>query len=564
MRPERTPADRCLALRDAKAPSLRSTRLPIPALEAAGTSSVAPPCAPVSAQRAKDESARCSALRIGLSIEAITPYRARTEIQCSVQGKNPYWHQYRACFCPACFQNDGFWHEEWEHRGVLACLVHGLRLVARCPICKRPLSWKRPDLRHCGCGFPLSLWPREPADAGEMAATKFMLLPNGLDGEGKTTQGLSPFARLSLLRALGYAWLGEAITTCQRTGGLAEEAEARVCAAAGRALLRLDDPVSFLICEFPLVAGDAPATLQKVVAFSLWRAMTCDSGGELRDLVRQKVEAIFAAMPGEASVLSYWIPHFVGSTSWPSDLPKRLSPTPCNAIWTRCPVRVLLKDLRDAWLTRRHGQSSRELAAQLNVPVNVISRMLGKFGYRNYGAKHRYPQWAVDGLLGRYGTVENENDYIDVATVMRNGMEPLECVRRMLDPANILHRAIALVQRGDHQELMFAKWMLPCWSSVRVVVPYGNGKTLSDLRWTSVKIAARYLRVEPSVVIRWVEAGHLGIVLPGVSRETMGIQRAALQRMRRLRIDTTLTNREHTSAAWIPRRAKKGRDVDSL
>jgi len=139
----------------------------------------------------------------------------------------------------------------------------------------------------------------------------------------------------------------------------------------------------------------------------------------------------------------------------------------------------------------------------------------------------------VDALLGSYRKVCNVEDYIDIATVLRNGMTLDECVRRMRDPTNIQRRAIALVRRGDNHELMFAKWMLPYWWSVRVVVPYGYGRNLCDLRWTSVNIAARFLRVERDTVVRWVEDGSFGIVLPGVPSEAMGIPREALRRMRR-------------------------------
>lgn len=446
--------------------------------------------------------------------------------------------RHRACFCPQCFAGKSFWREEWEYRGVLACLVHNLRLVTRCPICKRSLTWQRSDLYHCKCGFPLALWPHEPADDGEAVATRFVLLQQG-DEPATELQNLLPGARVSLLRALGYAWLGRVITSRQRLGGLGEEGDACAYAAAGDAILRLREPLDFLIGKFPLDLDPKFRELQKLVAAELYRSMHRASGPGLRDLIQKTVAKLFARRRLKGSVLSYWIPIFLGSSDhWPVDIETATSKrcflsAPYDDVWAKRPARVQLEDLRKAWITRQRGQSSRELASDLNVPAAIVGRMLRRLCYGHAGATHRYAPEAVQALLRGYPIAVNEDDYIDVATVLRHGVKLDECVNLLRDPTSIKRRAVALVQREHGQELMFAKWMLPYWSPVRVVVPYGYGGNLCDLRWASLKIAARYLRVEQETVVRWVEEGRLGIVMPGVPSETMGISREALRHMRR-------------------------------
>ncbi|GMG95103.1 hypothetical protein SGO26_26560 [Cupriavidus metallidurans] len=372
-----------------------------------------------------------------------------------------------------------------------------------------------------------------------MAATRFILRRKGVEGETRCTlQGLSRGVRVSFLRALGYAWLGEAITARQRLGGLGENGDARAFAAAGDALLRLSDPVSFLVSEFAEVTDAKYRDLQKLVASELYRGMRDVDCSGLHDLLREAVAKRFATRAIDGSVLSYWMPIFLDSSGhWPVDIePLASKGFPAahsfRTIWAKRTQRVSLRDLYSAWLARRGGQSARELSERYKLPMSVVARMLRRLGHSKCGAEHKYPGQAVDAVFGRYKTVGNREDYIDIATVLRNGMTLDECVRRILDPANIQRRAIALVQHGDKRDLMFAKWVLPyCWS-VRVVVPYGYGENLSDLRWTSVKIAARFLRIERATVYRWVEEGHLGIVLPGVPSEAMGIPREALRRLR--------------------------------
>ncbi|ODV40531.1 hypothetical protein AWV79_06785 [Cupriavidus sp. UYMMa02A] len=265
-----------------------------------------------------------------------------------------------------------------------------------------------------------------------------------------------------------------------------------------------------------------------------------ETGSELHQHFQSAIAKFFAGGVVAGHVLSCWIPIFLGgSTNWPADIELLASrggdvvPLPHRTIWENAPESVSLTDLQRAWLARQGGQSARDIADKLNVPVSIIARMLRRIGCRKYGPEHRYPHQAVDVLLSDYRRTSRVDDYIDVATVMRNGMTLGECVRRMLDPKCIRRRAVALVYCGGEYQLKFAKKALPDYPSVRVVVPNGYGGGRYDLRWTSVSVAAKFLRVERDAIIRWVREGRLGIVLPGVPKEKMGIPREALRRMRK-------------------------------
>lgn len=442
----------------------------------------------------------------------------------------------RAAFCPECFQHAAYWREDWERRAVLACLVHRLRLVAICPICSRALSWRRFDVAHCICGFPLALWRREMARDAEIRVTRYVLGLRLTNGEMRNDLGKLPLpVRVPFLRALGYAWMGNSITEQERLGGLGERGDACAFAAAGDALSRLRNPALFLVKDFAGREDSDLVQLQKLVATELFRGTHGPMGVSLQRYLQTAVAELYRSAPAKGTVLGYWLPIFLGgSDTWPVDveqLPKwvRRSPT----VWTKNPKKVSLEALHDAWHTRHEGLSSRDCAERFNVPTSIIVAMFKRCGHRRQGGEHKYPRRAIEELLGRYKQSRRTDDYIDIATVLRYGMTIGECVSRLLNPAVIERRAVALVRRDASVELMFAKWVLPYFWSVRVVVPYGYGGIHCDLRWTSVGVAARFLHVEREDIVRWVREGRMGVILPGVPSEDMGIPRETLRRIRR-------------------------------
>jgi len=484
-----------------------------------------------------DESARGYVLRVRCQQALSLDQSKALEEESKRNDKGLDRLRQRAALCPECFQRAAYWREDWERRAVLACIEHRLRLVATCPICGRALSWRRLDVAHCSCGFPLALWRREMAGDAEIRVTRYVLGLQLANGEKRNPCAQLPLpVRVPFLRALGYAWMGNSITEQDRLGGLGEGGDACAFAAAGEALFRLGNPALFLVKDFAGREDRSLLQLQKLVATELYRGTHGPMGLSLQQYLQTAVAELYRTVPAKGTVLSYWIPIFLGgSATWPADveqLPKWATAR-CRTVWTKNPKRVSLEALHDAWHTRHEGLSSRDCAERFNVPTSIIAGMFKRCGHRRQGGEHKYPRRAIEELLGRYKQSRRPDDYIDIATVLRYGMTIGECVSRLLDPAVIERRAVALVRRDASVELMFAKWVLPYFWSVRVVVPYGYGGIHCDLRWTSVGVAARFLHVGREEVVQWVREGRMGVILPGVPSEDMGIPRETLRRIRR-------------------------------
>jgi hypothetical protein len=55
--------------------------------------------------------------------------------------------------CTQCLSELGRALAVWEISLVTACHTHGFELIDACPQCNRSISWRRPSLRICVCGF---------------------------------------------------------------------------------------------------------------------------------------------------------------------------------------------------------------------------------------------------------------------------------------------------------------------------------------------------------------------------------------------------------------------------
>lgn len=72
--------------------------------------------------------------------------------------------------CPRCLQERGRRPAAWDLVWASACLKHGVRLIDRCPKCRKALSWHRRDTTRCSCGFDLRQASPVPAEEGELLA----------------------------------------------------------------------------------------------------------------------------------------------------------------------------------------------------------------------------------------------------------------------------------------------------------------------------------------------------------------------------------------------------------
>jgi hypothetical protein len=66
-----------------------------------------------------------------------------------------YWNTRRPRFCPCCLGESPHWRASWDMVFTVACDKHGHLLLDRCPQCQKPLSWDRPHITTCACGFDL-------------------------------------------------------------------------------------------------------------------------------------------------------------------------------------------------------------------------------------------------------------------------------------------------------------------------------------------------------------------------------------------------------------------------
>ena len=97
-------------------------------------------------------------------------------------------------FCPGCLATDAqpYYRLDWRLAWIVACDLHGTRLLDRCDRCKAIVEPHRSvatmgDLAHCvGCGFDLRACKGYPVDAGAMA---FQRLATGVHACGTGSWG---------------------------------------------------------------------------------------------------------------------------------------------------------------------------------------------------------------------------------------------------------------------------------------------------------------------------------------------------------------------------------------
>lgn len=59
----------------------------------------------------------------------------------------------KAKICPACLIEQIYCRKAWELSPITACPIHQCLLIDRCRKCKRSISWARPKINICQCGF---------------------------------------------------------------------------------------------------------------------------------------------------------------------------------------------------------------------------------------------------------------------------------------------------------------------------------------------------------------------------------------------------------------------------
>lgn len=59
--------------------------------------------------------------------------------------------------CVQCIKKEGYIEAFGELKYALVCPHHGMKMLHKCPSCKKPISWQRIGLLRCSCGSDLSI-----------------------------------------------------------------------------------------------------------------------------------------------------------------------------------------------------------------------------------------------------------------------------------------------------------------------------------------------------------------------------------------------------------------------
>lgn len=76
--------------------------------------------------------------------------------------------------CPPCIREGRPIQRAWEIAWTSCCPRHGNCLISRCSQCDKPLSWDRPWLHRCACGFRLPTLPVREAPPAEIALSALL------------------------------------------------------------------------------------------------------------------------------------------------------------------------------------------------------------------------------------------------------------------------------------------------------------------------------------------------------------------------------------------------------
>lgn len=159
-----------------------------------------------------------------------------------------YWNTRRPRFCPCCLAESPHWRASWDLVFTVACDEHGHQLHDQCPQCQKPLSWDRPHITKCACGFDLREAAAESAPEFAMQLAREMelrLQPEALPQEDviKVWRHLDLEMLLKLVWFLG-AYSRNAHRKPQKIVGL--ETNAVAGAMVERAMAILNDwPTGF-------------------------------------------------------------------------------------------------------------------------------------------------------------------------------------------------------------------------------------------------------------------------------------------------------------------------------
>jgi len=126
----------------------------------------------------------------------------------------------RCKICPLCLAAGSGCEAFWDLAQAVACPTHHVMLEATCPGCASELTWRRPKVTQCRCGFDLTKLPTRPAAPALcdlMAALRSALYKDSALAPPPDT--LSHLRHLELRKLCKLLWVMSG-TLYQRQGGV--------------------------------------------------------------------------------------------------------------------------------------------------------------------------------------------------------------------------------------------------------------------------------------------------------------------------------------------------------
>jgi hypothetical protein len=92
-------------------------------------------------------------------------------------------------FCADCLCDTGYYKLQWDLASIRVCPDHRVRLIDKCPGCRKKISWYHPEILSCQCGYDLRSSPRKRVRSEDIKATEVLTCSLF----GKVPEEQSPF-----------------------------------------------------------------------------------------------------------------------------------------------------------------------------------------------------------------------------------------------------------------------------------------------------------------------------------------------------------------------------------
>jgi hypothetical protein len=148
----------------------------------------------------------------------------------------------RRRLCPICLSNSPHHRMPWDLGLLTACPDHAVRLLVRCPRCRRSLDWRYPSVTRCRCGAALDEAETDPVPASERRTAERLLELLGPDRAVTVPTALAELGGSDLIRmAMALGMLMTGWRRDRRVESLVAAGPDRTAEVMGAGLAAIDD-----------------------------------------------------------------------------------------------------------------------------------------------------------------------------------------------------------------------------------------------------------------------------------------------------------------------------------